>query len=679
MLGFKKAERAANTVNKEGVVDATFTEVKQQAEETSTTTTTETTSKTKKNTKDHGTISIKFSKFEDPMKKIRDKKHGTNDKKYGKPLPDGIISRAVSADIEQDATGFSKDFCHNLRSGAFKDNAYFGRKDHPYKMVMGFYNGEKCGSKEYENNVMDLIRFINISRRAVLGKSFKDEKITFKALHDSYFKCKNVKSFDTMKLMAWAVPHSYVTGMFLDSKGRFDMIPKTDPTLFPAWNAFINQQDDIRPEVKALFLFNDKGICPYVESHRKDFLFNRACNQHPEDDTPFESDDAADVDAIDLSCIEAQKANRLLDEQYRTAMENDRDPDTSNCKILMFPAPNADEAHAEEKPIDPGAEVTMKPNVEKEDVKIETPMQTEEEAKSDDDFVPFEASKDPNDLTFGELIADKVQSGKINPAVVASILSDANRITVETLPKFIDDNNTQWASIPRLNKFTSYVKEAGKSVIYGADAEYLGLIKAQIINDNGDILRELRIDPCMMYGDTLRIVTTDNTKGDIRRETFIPISNKEIVTAAINGPLTKDQRKSIIEALPRCLGDFRTKYSYLDKVDMRGIMNPGTDIVGLPFEDWRRLVTNISNILKMPKMPVCRMRVSEFKDPDNFQLVCDNKVLCTYPTGLLNEPSNLEALTNGFFITATSDSTKKDQPGFFYTGPEMVKAKESKK
>lgn len=673
MLGFKKAERAAENVTKEGVVDATFTEVKQQAEETTAT------SKTEKNTKDHGTIRIKFPKFEDPMKKIREKKHGVNDEKYGKPLPDGVISRAVSADIEHDATGFAKDFCYQLRAGNFKDNAYFDKKDHPYKMVQIFYDGSKCGSKEYEANVMDLIRFINISRRAVLGKSFKDEKITFRALNDSYFKCKNVKGFDTMKLMAWAVPHSYVTGMFLDAKGRFDMIPKTDPTMFPAWNAFINQQDDIRPEVKALFLFNDKGVCPYVESHRKDFVFNCADNQHPEDDPPFESDDAADIDAIDLSCIEAQKQNNILDEQYKTAMENDKDPDTSNAKILMFPVPKTDEATVEEKPIDPSAEVTMKPNVEKEDVKIETPMQTEEEAKSDDDFVPFDASKDPNDMTFGELIADKVQSGKINPAVVASILSDANRITVETLPKFIEDNNTQWASIPRLNKFTSYVKEAGKSVIYGADAEYLGLIKAQIINDNGDILRELRIDPCMMYGDTMRVVTTDNIKGDIRRETFIPISNKEIVTAAINGPLTKDQRKTIIEALPRCLGDFRTKYSYLDKVDMRGIMNPGTDIVGLRFEDWRRLVTNISNILKMPKVPVCRMRVSEFKDPDNFQLVCDNKVLCAYPTGLLNEPSNLEALTNGFFVTATSDTTKKDQPGFFYTGPEMVKAKESKK
>lgn len=674
MLGFKKAERAAKNVTKEGVVDATFTEVKQQAESAITT---KTTSKTKK-TPEH-VISIKFPKFGDPMKKIPEKKHVTNDEKYGKPLPDGVISRAVSANIEQDATGFAKDFCYQLRAGNFKDNAYFGKKDHPYKMVMGFYNGEKCGSKEYENNVMDLIRFINISRRAVLGKSFKDEKITFRALNDSYFKCKNVKGFDTMKLMAWAVPHSYVTGMFLDAKGRFDMIPKTDPTMFPAWNAFINQQDDIRPEVKALFLFNDKGVCPYVESHRKDFVFNCADNQHPEDDPPFESDDAADIDAIDLSCIEAQKQNNILDEQYKTAMENDKDPDTSNAKILMLPVHKTDEATVEEKPIDHSAEVTMKPNVEKEDVKIETPMQTEEEAKSDDDFVPFEASKDPNDLTFGELIADKVQSGKINPAVVASILNDANRITVETLPKFIEDNNNQWASIPRLNKFTSYVKEAGKNVIYGADSEFLGLIKAQIINDSGDILRELRIDPCIMYGDTLRVVTTDNTKGDIRRETFIPISNKEIVTAAINGPLTKDQRKTIIEALPRCLGDFRTKYSFLDKADMRGIMNPGTDIVGLPFEDWRRLVTNISNILKMPKMPVCRMRVSEFKDPDNFQLVCDNKVLCTYPTGILNEPSNLEALTNGFFVTATSDTTKKDQPGFFYTGPEMVKAKESKK
>ena len=142
MLGFKKAERAANTVNKEGVVDATFTEVKQPEA-----TTTEETSKTEKNTKDRGVIRITMPKFEDPMKKIREKKHGVKDEKYGKPLPDGVISRAVSANIEADAAGFSKEFCYQLRSGAFKNNGYFDKKDHPYKMVKAFYDGSKFGSK----------------------------------------------------------------------------------------------------------------------------------------------------------------------------------------------------------------------------------------------------------------------------------------------------------------------------------------------------------------------------------------------------------------------------------------------------------------------------------------------------------------------------------------------------
>lgn len=674
MLGFKKAERAAvSDVNKEG---ATFTEVKQP--ETHETTSTE----PAKNTKDSGVIKIKFPKmpkFDNPKDKLRDKKHGvSNTEKYSQPLPDGVISRAVSSAIEADAISISKDYCARLRAGEFKENGFFNKKDHPYKMITKFYGGE-CGTQEYECNVMDLVRFANITRRAILGKSFKDEKITFRSLNESYYKGKNIKGFDSLKFMAWAVTHSYVTGLFLDAKGRFDMIPKTDPTLFPVWNAFINQQVDIRDEVKELFKFTEEGVCPYVERNRRNFMFNSATAaemEHPEDDPPFD-DNASDVESIDLVPSNIAKESKNLDEQYKTAMANDKDPEEkpTGSNVIMFPAPKV-----EEKPINPNSEVTMKPNVEKEDIKIETPV-VAEQPNGDDDFVPFAEDGNKGDgLTFGELIADKVQSGKINPAVVASILSDANRITTETLPKFIEDNNTQWANIPRLSKFTSYVKETGKSVIYGADAEYLGLIKAQIINDNGDILRELRIDPCVMYGDTMRIITTDNTKGDIRRETFIPISNKEIVTAAINGPLTKDQRKTIIEALPRCLGDFRTKYSYLDKVDMRGIMAPGTDIVGLPFDEWRRLVTNISNILKTPKIPLCRMRVSEYKDPDNFQLVCDQNVLCTYPTGLLNEPGNIEALANGFFITATSDSSKKDADGFFYTGPEMVKKdKESKK
>lgn len=647
----RKAERAANETIKEttNIVDVPFTVIEQPE-----TTATE-------------TPIVGFTHI--PMlnaapevakkaKKIFAKKDKPKKEKYGKPLPDGAITRAISAKIDDDAISFSRDYCASLRSGAFKDNAYFDKKDRPYKMVKAFYDTSKCGTNEYENNAMDLVRFTNITRRAILGKPFKNEKI-YNFLNNSYFKTKNIHGYDSMKFMAWAVPHSYLTGMFLDAKGRFGMIPKTDSTLFPVWNAFINQQDDIRPEIKAKFLFDENGVCPYVEQHRNDFTFNGAETAHPEDDPAF-NDTAVDVGSIDLTGTDekVKKGNAEMDKAYKDAMAKDPDP----------------------TPIDPKAEVTMKPNVEKSDIKVEVPVD-ETPAQDDDDFVPF-AEDDSKGysagMTFGELIADQVQSGKINPAVVASILSDANRITVDTLPKFIEDNNTQWSNIPRLSKFTSYVKEAGKSVIYGADAEYLGLIKAQIINDQGDILRELRIDPCVMYGDTMRIITTDNIKGDIRRETFIPISNKEIVTAAINGPLNKTQRKTIVEALPRCLGDFRTKYSYLDKVDMRGVTTPGSDIVGLPFDEWKQLVCNISNILKQPKFPICRMRVSEYKNPDNFQLVCDSKVLCTYLSGILQESSNVDALNKNFFITATSDSAKKDQEGYFYTGPDYS-AGQSKK
>lgn len=639
-----KAERAANETTKEiiNIVDVPFTVIEQPNP------TEQTTGEAKTHGKKTHVIHI-------PVPKIVSKKDPKPKReKYGKHLPDGAITRAVSAKIDDDATSLSRDYCSSLRNGAFKDNAYFDKNDYPYKMVKAFYDTSNCGTNEYENNAMDLVRFTNITRRAILGKSFKNEKL-YRFLSSSYFDAKRIRGYDSMKFMAWVVPHSYLTGMFLDAKGRFLMIPKANPELFPVWNAFINQQDDIRLEVKEKFLFDENGNCPYVIQHREDFTFDGSKSAHPEDDPPFDANDPADVATIDLTGTvdRVKKGNKEMDKAFKDAMDNDPDP----------------------TPIDPKAEVTMKPNVEKSDVKIETPVVTEVPvSQNDDDFIPFAEDDDPKSensgMTFGELIADKVQAGKINPAVVASILSDTNRITVDTLPKFIEDNNTQWSNIPRLNKFTSYVKEAGRSVIYGADAEYLGLIKAQIINEQGDILRELRLDPCVMYGDTLRVITTDNMKGDIRRETFIPISNKDIVTAAIYGPLNKTQRKTIVEALPRCLGDFRTKYSYLDKVDMRGVVAPGTDIVGLPFDDWKQLVCNISNILKQPKFPVCRMRVSEYKDPDNFQLVCDANVLCTYPSTILQEASNIDAMNKGFIVTSTSDSAKKGVEGFFYTGPD---------
>lgn len=649
MLGFKKAERAATKDNKDITMNAVHSDKEQQA-----TTNNSTTPTPKKK---------KFMTREDMLasaKKLKYAKHGVgNAAKYNtKQLPDGTISKAiVQAPIDEESAKIVKTYCSNLRDGDFKDDDFFNSEDKAvYKMMKKFYDCE-CGTQEYECNILDITRFINISRRAIFDRPFKDEFFNARTLKKSYFDAKIIAGINCLKIMAWAATHSYCTGLFLDAQGIFDIIPKTDSTLHPIWNSYINMQDDIPAEVKKMFLF-ENGVCPYV-LQKKDIFCNLHKSEGPTDDVPFD-DSKADVTSMPLTTSANIRAEKQMDVDYHTALANDKDP------------------------IDPEAKATIKLNIEHDNEKTPAvPMAPSADSANSDENYEFFAEDDnaaPGQLTFGQLVADKINNGnKINPAVVASVLSNQDRVTPESLPDFIKANNEQWANIPRLSKFTSYVKEAGKMVIYGLDAEYPGLIKAQVVDLNGDVLRELRLDPCVMYGDTLRVVTTDNAKMDIRRETFIPISNKEIVMAAINGPLTKEQRKTIVDALPRCLGDFRTKYSFLDKIDMRGISAPGKeDIDGLKFEDWRALVTNISNILKDKRLPVCRMRVSEYKDPDNFQLTCDEKVLCSFPTLLLNEPSNIAAIQNHFFVNATSDPTKKDQENTFYTGPDYSAGKNKK-
>ena len=614
------------------------------------------------------TKKVKAPHVPHPIRATKEKSYGVHSNKYKegtKAMSLGQLTKATVQEIDPEAVSISHDYCARLINGEFKNDHFFNKADKPYKMVKTFLDGSKVGTPEYEMNVMDLTRSINVARRAIMYRPLAKDKGISKLLNKSYWKARNIHGYDTMKLMAWAVTHSWMTGLFLDTKGIFDVIPKTDSTLFPIWNAWISQQEDIRSEVKEMFIFKD-GVCPYILKMKDVFCITK--EDHPTDDPPFDSD-KADVEKVDLIPTDAVIGNAKLDEQYKQAVSNDLDPKEESKDITPS--------------INPEAEVKIKLNVEpaKTEAKKEESNPLTEEVSEEEAFAEEDTTHASNDgqMTFGELIADKISKGdKINPAIIASVLSNENRITPETLPAFIEVNNKQaGGSIPRLSKFTSYVNETGKKVLYGADADYLGLIKAQIINDAGDVLRELRLDPCLMYGDTLRIITTDNAKGDIRRETFIPISNKEIVTAAINGPLTKDQRKQITSALPRCLGDFRTKYSFLDKVDMRGLKTKD-DVIGLPFDDWRRLVTNISNVLRTPKFPVCRVRISEYKDPDNFQLSCDNNVLCTWPSGILQEASNIDALQKGFLVNATSDSTKKDQEGCFYTGPDYDAAVKNK-
>lgn len=662
MLGFKKAERAAKKNNIDGgPVNSD---------------------------KQHNTNSVKEKiKMMNPITVATKAatnhhydKYGVKNEKYTKPLNNGAVSRCiVQYPIDNAAMSFAKDYCGSLASGEFKNNTYFEEKQDKrvFKMINKFYN-EPVGTQAYECNILDITRTLNVARRAIISKSFRSEAASAKSLKKSYFEDKNIGGINVLKLMAWAVTHSYVTGLFMSIKDMFDVIPKTKREIQTSWNAYIGCQDDIRDEVKKIFIFDENGNCQFIEDKKNTFCtFGK--KQSPTDDIPFE--EAADADVIPLVPTSVIQGNRRMDEEYHLAVSKPDKIIDAEYTVVAEPEQKNEEVTPT---IDPKAEVTMKPNVDQSTDKTPT-IAHEVVTPSDKDVIKDEDgyeyfseddSKPSDQMTFGELIADQIEKGNtINPAVVASVMSEKNNINAMNLGDVVKANNEQWSQIPRLSKFTSYVQEAGKNVLYAMDKELLGMIDANIIDNDGNIIRELHIDPCLMYGDTLRIVTTDNAKGDIRRETFIPISNKEIVMAAINGPLTKDQRKSIVSALPRCLGDFRTKYSFLDKVDMRGITDPKkSDIIGLAFEDWRALVTNISNILKTKGFPVCRVRVSEYRDPDNFQLTCDDKVYATYPTAILTEPSNVSAVQNHFFINATSDHTKKDLPNSYYTGPDYSEA-----
>ena len=584
-------------------------------------------------------------------------------KKYGvqrdefEVVPNYGISNVIDASIDADATSIVRDYTGLLKNGTIDKSApYYIGKDAFRKAIEEFYNGTP-GTRAYECTLIDLSRLSNVVRRKILRKSLKKDYMTLVGTSE----------FDNIKFAAWVVTHAYVTGLFMTPNEITSVmvaISEWEVANKFMWNLFVDSISDIRDSIKHLFTFysDGEGSCPYLaqkciisEAH------DPAEDEHPTDDQAF--DDKADVDRIDLVTADVVNGNKEMDAQYKAAVS--KEERKNNDAVMNL----SNETVQEEVTMTPPTDnlIHFTPKVDRESSMSTAAVSTTEQ-QSVEDYDPAEDYGNEQ-ITFGDIVDDHRKNGVINSAVVASVLSNRNRITVDTLPKFIEDNNKQWESIPRLSRFTEIVNNMGKKVLYAPDNEYLGLIDAKVIDDNGDIHRELRIDPCIIYGDTLRVVTTDHPRGDIRLETFVPISDDKRVKQIIEGPLTKDQRRAIIEPIPCCLY-VRQKYHFLDRIDLRGISAPGTNTIGLPFNDWRKMITNISNIIKDPNFPICRMRVSEFKDPDNFQLVCDDKVLCAWPTDILSMPSNLKAMSEGFFVNATSDSTKKGTQGYFYTGPE---------
>lgn len=224
------------------------------------------------------------------------------------------------------------------------------------------------------------------------------------------------------------------------------------------------------------------------------------------------------------------------------------------------------------------------------------------------------------------------------PAPVEQVdTMQAETVTLSFKPEAYMANNEEFIkAYPKLKMFTKYAKDANLWVIY---EEVDGLINATLVEkETNKLVRILKLDYKVIYGDTLRILTNNNKEGDLRKELFIPIENKALASKIIKGEtISKEERKEYYSKLPRVITDFRNPYSFIDRVDMSGLK--------ISTEKWYQLVVNISTVLTNNLIPMCRFKVDEYKSPEDFLLVVTDQAP-VFKSNIMKESSHKFALAD---------------------------------
>lgn len=254
----------------------------------------------------------------------------------------------------------------------------------------------------------------------------------------------------------------------------------------------------------------------------------------------------------------------------------------------------------------------------------ESKKEIEEEKKKDD---LKNNIKKQNSYTFGRLKAspkgsettdaDKAMDQIVNTEVGAKVDYDVDVLPANQNPYIV--NNDMWHNTyPGIKPFTNMIHRAGYYVAYSGSPMFPGIIVANLIKDN-TMIGLYMIDPCIVYGDTYRLITPFRSDGNIIRESYIAKSQSDIIMRLLqNGSMAKEDKDKLNSSLPRGI------YDVLDHVDLRklGEMFNGK----MNFNTWRSAVTNMTKII--PNMPNCRFRVMEFNNAKDFKLICDDQVLC---------------------------------------------------
>ena len=502
-------------------------------------------------------------------------------------------------------------------NGKLKPEPYFTKKDGDvYWLVKRFFES-RINTQESDKNLANLARHFNVLNRQVNNDMYKKydslgDKLAAPAVRKAYYTGKCNGKQNPLKEAAWIVVHSYVIDRFFSENYQYRLIPKHQE-LVPLWNSYINSMDDIPDIVKKYYILNEKCESPFTYHYKNETLKEKEDYREVKPVTGYISTDPVmDEHPMDDKEPGAVEENVSEETPFEEAVVVNNSSDTiSEAVNKVIDIVNNEKK--EEKIIDGKFEQVK-----------EDPAPKKEEKKE-------------------ETLQKKIYKRPDEPD--------------ETIKK---NNESAEGFVNKLDRFTNLCRNNGYSVFYSNNQWYPNLVQAFIFSrSNPEDKRYVLLDPCIIYGDTLRAIHMKDHEG-ARKGTFVAISQKDLVEKIIKGTFDKDDRKKNMDQLPKVLGDYRDKYIFIDRIDLHNLqeLTRKEDGRSISFNEWKKLIINVSNVFKNSEIPVCRFRITEIKDCNHFKMICDDKVQIFYKSTLGQEDSHIKAAQGNFWVDYDVDKYK---------------------
>lgn len=209
---------------------------------------------------------------------------------------------------------------------------------------------------------------------------------------------------------------------------------------------------------------------------------------------------------------------------------------------------------------------------------------------------------------------------------VATMVTEPNPTKVKH-PEMVADipnNNAQFHKIyPNLVWFTELMGKSDILISYQMIkfpfGDVIGI--CSFLNDKKKeypYINRCFIDPNVLYHDGYNVLSMDDPNGDILKEAACPMKEgfEAMIVKIVKGALNKKERRNIMKMRPI------NTHKVFDLIDFTGLGSREP----LETKEWTILIETLGDIID--KMGVkYRMKLTNYKGPENFTLVCDESVV----------------------------------------------------